>query len=193
MGMEFELKYRATPPVLEEIRRSIGGTFAQIPMTTSYYDAPERALSARRWTLRCRREGNARICTLKTPGRDGARGEWECPGDDIRIAVEELCQLSGLEELRALTRNGLVQVCGARFVRRCAMISGAGFQAELALDQGSLFAGERQRKFAEAELELKEGSREALIAYAESFAVRFGLEPEPLSKFARAAALEREG
>lgn len=192
MGMEFELKYRANEAVLEEICRSVGGEYVQTPMTTSYYDTPARELTRRRWTLRHRREGERDICTLKTPGINGARGEWEVCCGEIGAAIPELCKRSGVKELGTLAAGGLVMTCGARFVRRSTLLVGEGFRAELALDRGTLFAGERSVDLCEVELELKEGSRAALEGYAARFAARFGLTAEPMSKFARANALARE-
>lgn len=188
MATEFELKYRASAEILEKIQSACPGEYTAIPMTTTYYDALDGSLSAKRWTLRHRREGERQVCTLKTPGAGGARGEWEvdCPG--IFEALPKLESLSG----RALPRT-LKATCGAEFTRLAAMREGEGFTAELALDKGILLNGEKRAEFAEVELELKSGSRDALAAFGAEFARRFGLETEPKSKFARARALGQEG
>ena len=60
---------------------------------------------------------------------------------------------------------------------------------EIALDQGILTGGNREQPFAELEVELKEGSEEAAIRFAEGLAAKYGLTPEKKSKFARARAL----
>ena len=44
----------------------------------------------------------------------------------------------------------------------------------------------------EIEIELKTGSKEAMDAFAEGFATRYGLETEEKSKFARARSLTKE-
>ena len=67
-----------------------------------------------------------------------------------------------------------------------------GGTAELALDTGILFGKEKEMPLCEIELELKDGSREALDAFAEAFAAKHGLLPEEKSKFARARALCEE-
>ena len=52
MGMELEFKYQGSKEALSAMEAAFGGGFATIVMETTYYDTPERALSARRWTLR---------------------------------------------------------------------------------------------------------------------------------------------
>ena len=193
MGQELELKYRATPEALTAIRDAFPGEYTEIRMETTYYDTPKNELSARRWTLRCRRENDIFVCTLKTPTADpGIRGEWECECDDILSAVPLLAAESGLEELTVLTSGGIVPTCGARFTRLTLPVALESGMAELALDQGVLLNGAKELAFAELELELKSGSPEELKAMAQVIARKFGLEYEKKSKFARAWLLGME-
>lgn len=192
MGLEFELKYRATPEILRAIGADFPGAYTVRQMTTAYYDTPDGALSARRWTLRCRKEDETFVCTLKIPAEGGARGEWETECADIRAAIPVLAEQSGLAELVALTKNGIVNTCGAEFVRRFRTLTLGSAVAELALDQGRLTGGSRSEEFAEVELELKEGSREDLLRLGAVLTASYGLQQEPKSKYARARAL-REG
>ncbi len=191
MALEFELKYRATPGLLEQIAAAYPGEYRVIPMTTRYYDTPAGALSARRWTLRCRREGEEQVCTLKTPAGLG-RGEWEIPSDDIHRALPALAQAAELPELLELANQGLVWVCGAEFTRRALDLTLDGCTAELALDAGVLRNGAKEYPLAEVELELKAGEPGRLAAFGAGFSRRFGLEPEEKSKFARAKMLGME-
>lgn len=193
MATEFELKYRATAEQLELIRGAYAGGYTDIPMSTTYYDTADGALSARRWTLRHRREGDEEVCTLKTPAPGGARGEWELRCGHIGQALERLARASGEGLLLTLRAEDLVVACGARFHRQAKLLVFPEFTAELALDSGVLLGGGREAAFAEAELELKSGSREALVAFGGEFQARFGLEIQPMSKFARAKALAQEG
>ena len=192
MASEFELKFRAEEAVLTGIRADYPGPWRQIPMTTTYYDTPDGALGANRWTLRCRREGQRDVCTLKTPGVDHIRGEWEVDCASITEALVPLSRMSGCLELLELASRGLVAVCGAKFTRLALDISREDFAAELALDGGILHSGSRECPLCEVELELKAGSRQALEAFAAEFAGNYGLVPEPKSKYARAKALSRE-
>ena len=193
MGQELELKYRATPEALAAIRSAFPGDYTEIRMETTYYDAPDGSLSARRWTLRCRRENDAYVCTLKTPTADpGIRGEWELACGDIEKAIPLLAEASGLGELLTLTAGGIVPTCGARFTRFALPVALESGTAELALDQGVLLNGSKELPFAEMELELKSGDPEALTATAQVIAHRFGLKYEKKSKFARARMLGME-
>ena len=93
MGREFELKFAATEAVLAAIEARFGD-FSAISMATTYFDTPDRALSARHITLRRRMENGVSVCTLKTPTDGIGRGEWELESDTIEAAIPELCKLS---------------------------------------------------------------------------------------------------
>ncbi len=192
MGREFELKYASTLAQQEKILEALGG-FTSISMETSYYDTPDGALAARKITLRRRMENGVSVCTVKTPLDTHGRGEWETECPEIGDAVAELCKLGAPEALLHLTAGGLVNTCGAAFTRMAKTLTIPGAVIELAVDRGRLFAGHREAPICEVEAELKEGSEEALMAWAEEFARHYHLSPEPKSKFARASALMREG
>ena len=191
MGREFELKYRADAEKIAAIREKFGG-FAAISMETAYYDTPGRDLSPLHWTLRRRYENGRSVCTLKTPAPGGARGEWETECSDIMAAVPELCKLGAPMRLIALTIDGVEQVCAARFTRLAKTIDLAACTVELALDQGALLGGGKELPLCEVEVELKSGSEEAAVAFAEKLAADFGLVPEKGSKYRRALALATE-
>ena len=189
MGIEFELKYRAAPAQQEALLARFGGQGRTISMETTYYDTPDRYLSARHITLRRRMENGVSVCTVKTPAANGARGEWDCLSDDIRDAVPALCKAGAPEYLLLLTMATLEPTCGARFTRRAIDIETADFTAEMAIDRGILLGGGREEPLCEVELELKAGSANAMIAYMTALAAQFGLITEPHSKFRRAKRL----
>ena len=95
------------------------------------------------------------------------------------------------EELKTLTRAGLVPICGARFTRTAITVTAEGGIVEVALDQGFLQGGGRVLPLCEVEVELKEGTAAVCDRFADTLASRFGLTPEPKSKFARALALKQ--
>lgn len=193
MATEYELKFRATPQQLAAIAESYTG-FTRIDMITTYYDTPDRALAARRWTLRHRQENQIQVCTLKTPaGAANTRGEWETQCDDIQAAIPRLSQMSGSGELEELAGRGIVPTCGARFTRRALALDLGESQVELALDEGYLVGGEKELPFAEVEVELKSGSKADAAAFAALLAGKHGLTPEKRSKHLRAMALGQEG
>ena len=187
MGLEFELKYRATPEIQKNLAKT--GHWHSISMETTYYDIPSKGLSQRRYTLRRRLENGTSVCTLKAPAGDIARGEWETECGSIEAAIPELCKLGCPEDLPALTAEGLIPVCGAKFERLASTVEYAGAVLEVALDRGILFAGDKEIPLCEIEVELKEGQPEQAVAYAQAMAKEYGLVSEPGSKFKRALAL----
>ena len=189
MGSEFELKYKATPDILSAVLATLPGQVQHFEMRTTYYDTVHRLLAGRHWTLRRRIENGVSICTFKTPGADGARREFEVECDDIMEGVSMLCKLSRERVLAGFASTGLVEVCGAAFHRIAITVQLEGAVAEVALDQGKLLGGGKEQPLCELEVEQKSGDRNAVIAFASALADRFGLEPEPKSKFRRAADL----
>ena len=169
MGFEFELKFRATPQMLENIRQQ------QLPegvirMETTYYDTADGSLSAKKYTLRLRKENETSVCTLKTPAGKLGRGEYEVMQDKIEAAIPELCKLSGVQ----LPTEGLVAVCGARFTRHTKVVVCPDCTVELALDEGVLTGGGRQQPLCEVEVELKEGSLEEKSKFKRALELSYG-------------------
>ena len=191
MGREFELKYAATAEQQVAIFRNFPLAWQQIAMETTYYDTPDGALGRLRWTLRRRYENGISVCTLKTPAEGGGRGEWELECGDIEAAIPELCKLSGSRQLLVLTAAGVIPVCGARFTRQAGSLEAEGCKIELALDSGVLLGNGREMPLCEVEAELKDGSEEAAAAFAATLAEKYGLKPEPRSKYRRALMIAK--
>lgn len=194
MGTELELKYRVPDRAAwARILREAAQNWKKIEMETAYFDTPDRALSARRWTLRLRRENGAPVLCCKTPGGvvEGVavRGEWEWPGEDLTAGIPALIALGAPAELADLAAAGLQPRCGARFTRRAAQIELPEGTLELAADCGVLTGGDWSLPFRELEAEHKAGSSARTVAYAKNLAEQFGLTPEPQSKLQRALAL----
>lgn len=188
MGIEFELKYRATPQILAAVAAEVTGEVRRFVMRTVYYDTPDRALSRRHCTLRRRMENDTSICTLKMPAGALGRAEFELECGSIEAAIPELCKLSGFQELEGLVTD-LTEICGARFDRVAITLVLEDCTVELALDQGVLMGGGQEMPLCELEVELKSGSREAAALYAAQLALTYGLVPEKQSKFRRASLL----
>jgi len=191
MGREFELKYGANPGDIEFFRSKYPD-LEPISMETTYYDSLDGKLGLLRWTLRRRMENGRAVCTLKTPAGDLGRNEWEVECGDIRDAIEPLLLQGAPRQLLLLCAAGLKESCGARFTRLAGKMEVEGATVELALDQGVLLGGGRELPFAEVEIELKEGSEEAVLRFAGKIAAMRNLKPEPRSKVARARALAKE-
>ena len=191
MGIEFELKFRATPQAQQNILAEIPGQEQRFSMQTIYYDTPSGALSARHYTLRRRMENDASVCTLKAPAPGGARGEWETECGAIEEAIPVLCKLGAPADLPDLTAEGLLPICGARFQRTARTLELPDCTVELAVDRGVLTGGGRELPLCEVEVELKAGSEAVCVAFARKLAELYGLTPEPKSKFRRALGLYR--
>ena len=189
ISIEFELKFRTAPETLQALRQAIPGEETVFTMQTTYYDTLDGALSRLHCTLRCRKENERSVCTLKMPAEGGGRREYEVDAMDIECALPELCKLSGFNDLTKLTANGVVPVCGARFTRVAKLLQPEGCTVEMALDSGVLTGGGKELPLCEVEFEQKGGSREAVRTFAASLAGLFGLTPESRSKFARALSL----
>ena len=153
---------------------------------TTYYDTADGQLAARRFTLRRRMENGKSVCTLKTPSADGGRGEWEVENEDIGLGFAELCKLSRVELPPV---SALQPICGAKFTRLAKTLVLENCSVEIAVDRGVLMGGGREELLCEVEVELKSGSEDACVAFADALATEFGLRPEKKSKFKRALAL----
>jgi len=189
MAVEYELKYRTTPEVLERIQAGFPGEYTVTEMTTTYYDTPGGDLAKLYWTLRHRREGEDHICTLKTPSGLEGRCEYEWHCEDIREAIPHLCRLSGSNALSVLAERGLVEICGARFTRTARQFIAGSTLVELALDCGVLVNGKKEESFAEVEVELKQGYQEETEVMGFLLRESYGMTTENRSKFMRAKAL----
>ena len=188
MGRELELKFAASSETLDAMEEKYA-PLTPITMHTRYFDTPHQAFRERRWTLRLRLENGRPICTLKTRLSDGSRGEYETESGDIVSAIPVLLEQGAPAELEELAREGLEEVCGARFTRLARIIDVPGGQVELALDRGEFTGGGRTLPFTEAEAELKAGPDEVLARFGRALAEEFSLREEPRSKIQRAMAL----
>ena len=188
MGREFELKYRCTDGDFAALKAAFDG-YTTIEMETTYYDTFDAKLNFRHWTLRRRFENGVSVCTLKTPDPKGGRCEWEVEAPGIITCIPKLCQAGAPMELMAMTVSGLQALCGAKFTRLALTLEVPGATVELALDQGKLFGNGRECALQEVEVELKAGSDEAAVVFAEKLAEAYHLIPEKRSKYSRALAL----
>ena len=188
MGRELELKFAASSETLDAMEEKYA-PLTPITMHTRYFDTPHQAFRERRWPLRRRLENGRPICTLKTRLSDGSRGEYERESGDIVSAIPALLEQGAPAELEELAREGLEEVCGARFTRLARIIDVPGGQVELALDRGEFTGGGRTLPFTEAEAELKAGPDEVLARFGRALAEEFSLREEPRSKIQRAMAL----
>jgi inorganic triphosphatase YgiF len=198
MGKELEYKLAvASEELLDEILRD-----AELPahilqetrMKTTYFDTPDRRLSAQHITLRQRFEGDKSIVCVKIPTKDAhTRGEWQIESETVdEKTIFALVELGAPKELVYFVSScDLVPSCSAEFLRRHAMLTFSdGSQAEIAGDRGVLRGKEEVLPFTELELELYSGEKKEMLALLARLCEKYGLREEPRSKYARARSLK---
>lgn len=201
MGKELEYKLQVNDAArleellqCQEVAALVDEPWRTLTMQTTYYDNEARQFAQKHWTFRHRLEGGVGIACLKTPsGRARTRNEWQVQAERLdEAAVAALIREGAPGELAVLAQmSKLVALCGASFTRRCVMLRFAdGTRAELAGDLGELRGASERVPLCELELELYEGSEEALHAFALLLCKKYGLHEQPMSKFARARALK---
>lgn len=189
MGIEYELKFRATEQILASVARDYPDHHQVFHMQTTYYDTPSGALSARHYTLRRRMENEVSVCTLKTPAGGNSRQELELHCPDIHEALSRFAQMGAPADFLSVTAEGITPICSAEFHRTAITLAFPDCTLELALDRGVLTGGGKSEPLCELEVELKEGTQLSAQLFATELMNRYGLVQEPRSKFRRALAL----
>jgi triphosphatase len=132
-------------------------------LVNTYYDTPDRRLQRKRIAVRYRQKGTEWLLTVKSeapsPGGLAQRNEWEAPGQpgDFDFAHVDNPKLRRF--LESATPE-LTAVFTTDFTRNfwVADVPQEGTRIEVALDRGTIVAGERQEPICEVELELLEGN-----------------------------------
>ena len=177
---------------LKRLGAEAGGRQA---LSATYFDTKKRALQKRGLSLRLRTEGGRRIQTLKGPNEGGGlfdRLEWsiEVSGDvpDLSgLAATPLHDLVSDERLQGRLRP----VFTTEVERTTWRVRSETAEIELALDEGTLRAGDDTQTLAELELELKTGSPADLFKLARALgsagAFRIGVRTKAERGYALAA------
>jgi inorganic triphosphatase YgiF len=209
--MEIELKYGIrNRKLLEKIERdkflvsmAEKGSAATVAMKAAYFDTEDHILMRNDIAFRIRKEGDRLVGTLKWGDEDmGVSGLYARKEISVPVA-DDSCFLSpdpyifkdsreGQEMLEAISGQSLVLIFETVFTRKRFRIDSAGTICEVSLDTGEIIAGDRRSPIQELEIELFSGSRDELIRIGDKVAGAYGLEPEPLSKFARGKALAED-
>ena len=203
MATEIEIKLAVpSPAMMEQILADPQLTQYMLdPLTTrrmrtTYYDTPDGALQARRWTLRLRDEGGTHVAAMKTPNASSGTGmytrrEWQCRATKIDEALERLVEQGAPAELLRLTNGvALEPICEAEFDRRSACLYlPDGVRIELDADVGTLRGGANTCPLCEVELELVSGEAAPMLAFAAYLQEHHALREERKSKFVRASEL----
>ena len=200
---EVELKLSGQPEALETIFASptiadkATGRGVTRRLENVYYDTHDQRLRARGLAFRVRRHGRRYVQTLKSNDTEGLvsyRGEWETPlpssePDLAVLPVGALEILQGLVSPEELETQFTTRV--KRRVRRIRLIDQKGRESliEAALDSGTIETHGDRMPIAEIELELLEGSPDALYSLALELDKLAPLRIETRSKSALGYAL----
>lgn len=201
--MEIELKLSGQPEALKDafssaaIRDKATERGRSKRLENIYYDTEDRRLRARGLAFRVRRDGRRYYQTLKSDDAGGLaayRGEWQTPlrssEPDLGLMPEGAAALLGelvsRDELRSMFTTRV-----QRSVRRIKSTdrNGGSSLVEAALDLGTIECNGASLPIAELELELLEGSPEALYDLALDLDALAPLHVETRSKSARGYAL----
>jgi inorganic triphosphatase YgiF len=206
--MEIELKYKIESAAQmnqiweDDFFRDMEekSTRTQIFMKAAYFDTEDHILSQNDIAFRIRVEGEKVVGTLKWRDTDvGISGLYMRQEVNVPVA-DAACFLSpdpamfkesseGCDLLEVLGGKPLVSLFETHFMRKKFRIDNGKCICEVSLDEGEIVADTKRTPISELEIELFSGSRDELLKIGEKVAAKYELKPEPLSKYARGAAL----
>lgn len=163
-------------------------------LVSSYYDTEDLAFKAQGIAYRVRDKGDGSFeATVKTSRRNSAglseRLELNIPLTEDKAVLEGFLDLGLEQDLVDLAPNGVVQLFKVSVERTTYILDLDGAVAELAIDNGRITAGKEKDKIDEIEIELLEGDKGALLAFAARLAAAVPMFAEKRSKFVRGLAL----
>jgi inorganic triphosphatase YgiF len=141
-------------------------------LLNTYFDTPDLALQQRRMAVRERLAGEQWLLTVKTAGQSqnglSRRQEWEGPTTPGALQFDKLVDDAALAQNLMTLRPNLRALFCTDFERQRWVITHAGAQIEVALDQGRIHVPgtDLSEPLLELELELLSGPEAALLALA---------------------------
>lgn len=158
-------------------------------LLNTYYDTPDLQLQRERIAVRYRKKGWQWLLTVKcaAPSAGGLarRNEWEVPGLPGEFDFSHVDDKKLRRRLESL-RHELTPAFTTDFTRNAWLLEPEpGVRIELALDRGKIAAVGRHEPICEVELELLEGSVDALFTAASVLQATLPLHPESASKAER--------
>lgn len=201
--LEIEAKFRVEQPsiIANLLQLTALGPYALIPTPgieyqhNTYFDTPDRLLAAQHSSLRVRGVGRQRFGTFKRslPTHAGVhtREEWQVELDSGDTPYAWPASAARDQALMALSGAVAVPLFTVRTQRQYMYaVRASVVVAEISLDKGTIYAGERTSDFCEIEIELLEGQLRAdLDAIAGHLQARYPIVPESRGKKRRGLAL----
>ena len=192
--MRYALALVVAPEDASRLKRSgllRGGRMTQRRITSTYYDTREKALQRRTLALSVRREGGRVLETLEAmPGSGGTSNErpiWQTP---LARPVPDLKPMAKIDGIGTLADEPLKPVFTCRLRRSRAVLEPDGAAVALSFDEGEICTrGGRKLPVSEIELELQQGTPQAVFKLANALADEAPLRVELRSKAARGYAL----
>ena len=162
-------------------------------LKSTYFDTEALELMRCGFSLRVRQSGGKRVLGVKRRPRPHGgyfeRDEEEAPLPSSKVDLNVLDREISFELRQIVGNKALSPRFGSDIRRTLKTIRFHGADIEVALDEGFLFAGERQERTDELELELKAGEPVALFDFGLALIDALPLTPSILSKAERAAEL----
>ena len=196
---EIELKFGVPEEAVVAIERALrrrGGRARAIE--SHYWDSADRRLAKAGMSLRLRKSGGRWEQTVKAAGPSPAErleetvprpGRWGADGPPPDLALHAGTPAKAVLVAALAPRRGIVTPLVPVYVsviKRLALeIDSNGTRIEVALDRGTIRAGDRSQPVCEVEVELKDGDVAELVEVARAGVDAHGLWLSTTSKAAR--------
>lgn len=171
---ELELKFEFPLRQAQKLRKHpalAGVRGLTVDQLSLYFDTPKHRLSKDGYSLRVRDAGGKLVQTLKGGGGTAGlfdRPEWEVPVKRLEPDLRALDRTPLGKSKRRL--GGLSEVTRSQVRRTSWLLDGDGSCIELALDEAAIRSGDREVRFGEVEIELKQGPLDLLFELARDLA-----------------------
>ena len=198
MRTERELKFVADRETLRiALTIPLPGKMTHAPVSqalkSTYFDTETLGLMRHGVSLRVRQLGEECVLGVKknahAHGGYFEREEDEAPLPSSKVDLNVLDRKVSSKLRRIVGKKGLAPRFGSDIRRTLKTFRFHGADIEVALDEGFLFAGNRQEPIDEIELELKAGEPAVLFEFGLALVDALPLTPSVLSKAERAAEL----
>lgn len=167
---EVELKFAATPPMLDQLRQlaSLRSDPRHRALSTAYYDTTDRRLARARLSLRIRSDGTASEITLKRApaGKAISRDEWNAPLEGDALDLGALPPEAARLVIKAAKGADLAPIFRLSVQREIRLVRFGRSSVEVAFDQGVIAAAGQEAPICELELELVSGKAADLLGLA---------------------------